>query len=394
MFSVTKQIGAKAFLAALLMCASGATALQPSQAATLAATSGPTTVKLGKSPVGEVLVDDKGFALYVFTRDTPNTSVCYNQCAVVWPPLLTTGAPVAAKGVNQEMLGTITRKDGTTQVTYNGLPLYYWYLDGAAGQVKGQDVNKVWYVMNANGFLNKTLVAYVGVIKSPVGNALIDSNGKSLYMFTKDRKGTSVCYDQCAVNWPPLLTEAKPQADKGVRAGLLGTTIRSDGKLQVTYNGLPLYYWKNDKAAGDWTGQGVGQVWWALSPSGQPIAKALPLIAKLSAGKTPWGDIVVDRDGRSVYMFTKDANGESACYDRCAEIWPPVLTELAPVAGAGVKADLLGTKKRKDGKLQVTFNGMPLYYYAEDKAAGELKGQNVNSVWFVLKPSGEVLKPG
>ena len=64
------------------------------------------------------------------------------------------------------------------------------------------------------------------------------------------------------------------------------------------------------------------------------------------------------------------------------------------MAGTGVKASLLGTIKRTDGKLQVTFNGLPLYYYVDDKAAGELKGQNVNSVWFVLKPTGEVLKPG
>ncbi|NJM41145.1 MAG: hypothetical protein HC853_10435 [Anaerolineae bacterium] len=80
--------------------------------------------------------------------------------------------------------------------------------------------------------------------------------------------------------------------------------------------------------------------------------------------------------------------------DQCAVAWPPVLTELAPTAGTGVKADLLGTTKRKDGKLQVTFNGMPLYYFVDDKAAGDLKGQNVNNVWFGLKPSGEVLKPG
>ncbi len=394
MLSVPKRTNLKLFLATLLMCVSSAAALQPTHADGYADENGPATVKLNKTAVGDVLVDAKGFALYMFTKDTPGTSVCYNQCAVAWPPLLTKGAPVAAKGVKQDLLGTTARKDGTTQVTYKGLPLYYWYLDESAGQVKGQDVGKVWYVMSADGGIVKTQVAYVGLVKSPVGEALVDPNGKSLYMFTKDTKNTSVCYDQCATNWPPLLTEAKPQADKGVRASLLGTTTRKDGKLQVTYNGLPLYYWIKDKAAGDWTGQGVGQVWWALSPTGRPIAKALPLIAKLSAGKTQWGDIVVDREGRSVYMFTKDPKGESVCYDKCAVAWPPVLTELAPVAGTGVKADLLGTITRKDGKLQVTFNGLPLYYFVDDKAAGELKGQNVNSVWFVMKPTGEVLKPG
>ena len=390
MFLIKTHTRAKTILAALLMCASTTATLQPARAAT----SGPATVKLGKTPAGEVLVDATGRSLYMFAKDSNGTSVCYDGCAVAWPPLLTTGAPVAAKGVDASLLGTTTRKDGATQVTYKGLPLYYWFKDAAAGEVKGQNVGKVWYVLNADGAINKTLVTYVGLTASPIGDALVGVNGKSLYMFTKDSKGASACYDKCATAWPPLLTEAKPQADKGVRAGLLGTTKRTDGTLQVTYNNLPLYYWFKDEAAGDWMGQGVGEVWWAMSPAGKPVAKPLPLIAKLKAGKTEYGDILVGKDGRTVYMFTKDAKGESACYNKCAEIWPPVLTEIAPVAGTGVKGDLLGTIKRTDGKLQVTFNGLPLYYYFDDKAAGELKGQNVNSVWFVLRPSGEVLKPG
>ena len=89
--------------------------------------------------------------LYLFTKDTPNTTVCYDKCATAWPPLLTTGAPVAGEGVDASKLGTTTRTDGTVQVTYNGWPLYYYDKDKAPGDVVGQDVGDVWYVVSAAG---------------------------------------------------------------------------------------------------------------------------------------------------------------------------------------------------------------------------------------------------
>jgi predicted lipoprotein with Yx(FWY)xxD motif len=110
------------------------------------------TVSLGQNgTLGSFLVDDKGMTLYLFTKDTPNTSVCYDKCATAWPPLLTTGAPVAGEGLDASKLGTATRTDGSIQVTYNGWPLYYYQKDKAAGDVTGQDVGGVWYVVNAAG---------------------------------------------------------------------------------------------------------------------------------------------------------------------------------------------------------------------------------------------------
>ncbi len=383
----------KAIVTRLLLAAAAFASLCVSLPTASQAQTG-TQVKLGATPLGRVLVAADGLSLYMYTRDTQGgPSVCYDRCAVAWPPLYVDGALTAAAGVDQALLGTTTRKDGKLQATYNGWPLYYWYLDNKPGEVKGQDVGKVWYVLNAAGALDKRIVSYVGQTKSPLGEALIGPNGRALYLFTKDAKNVSNCYDACATAWPPLLTDVAPQADSGVKASLLGTTKRKDGKLQVTYAGQPVYYFVSDKASGDWTGQGVGDVWWMLKPTGAAIKGKLPVIAKVSAGKTIYGDILVDQKGRSVYMFTKDTNGESACYDKCAVAWPPVLTEVAPTVGTGAKAELLGTVKRKDGSLQVTYNKMPLYYYVEDAAAGDLKGQNVNSVWFVLRPTGEVLMP-
>ena len=96
----------------------------------------------------------------------------------------------------------------------------------------------------------------------------------TLYLFTKDTPNTTVCYEKCAVAWPPLLTTGDPVAGEGVDAALLGTTARTDGTVQVTYNGWPLYYYEKDKAPGDVVGQNVGDVWFVISPAGEMINTA------------------------------------------------------------------------------------------------------------------------
>jgi predicted lipoprotein with Yx(FWY)xxD motif len=116
--------------------------------------------------------------------------------------------------------------------------------------------------------------AMVDVGKSHLGRILVDSKGITLYDFPPDKGTTSVCYGACAALWPPLITSSKPLAGPGVRASLLGTTKRKDGKLEVTYNGHPLYYFVTDRKPGDTTGQGVNQFggpWWVLSTAGKEI---------------------------------------------------------------------------------------------------------------------------
>ncbi len=100
---------------------------------------------------------------------------------------------------------------------------------------------------------------------------LADDKGMTLYLYTKDSPGTTVCYDKCATAWPPLLTSGNAVAGDGVDASKFGTTTRTDGGTQVTYNGWPLYYYIKDKQAGDITGQGVGSVWYLVSPTGDAI---------------------------------------------------------------------------------------------------------------------------
>jgi predicted lipoprotein with Yx(FWY)xxD motif len=114
----------------------------------------------------------------------------------------------------------------------------------------------------------------VAVAKSRLGSILVDSKGITLYDFVKDKGTASTCYGACAALWPPLTTKGKPVAGRGVRASLLGTTKRKDGKLEVTYNGHPLYYFVTDRKPGQTTGQGVNQFgapWWVLSAAGKEI---------------------------------------------------------------------------------------------------------------------------
>jgi predicted lipoprotein with Yx(FWY)xxD motif len=114
----------------------------------------------------------------------------------------------------------------------------------------------------------------VGVASSNLGQILVDSHGRTLYLFAKDKKGKSTCYGLCAGYWPALTTKGKPKAISGTRKALLGTTRRKDGRMQVTYRGHPLYRFSGDTSAGQTSGEGLtdfGGGWWAVSPAGSKI---------------------------------------------------------------------------------------------------------------------------
>ncbi len=114
--------------------------------------------------------------------------------------------------------------------------------------------------------------AVVKVTQNPsLGAILTDAAGRTLYMFTNDKDKTSACYDQCERTWPPLLTRGQPQAGEGAATAKLSTTARRDGSMQVVYDEYPLYYYTPDTAPGDTKGQRVGNVWFVLGASGEPI---------------------------------------------------------------------------------------------------------------------------
>jgi predicted lipoprotein with Yx(FWY)xxD motif len=114
----------------------------------------------------------------------------------------------------------------------------------------------------------------VDVASSDLGNILVDSQGRTLYLFLKESGTTSECSGECANDWPPVTTKGTPMTGTGADASMVGTTTRSDGTTQVTYNGHPVYRFEGDKKAGDTNGEGLvafGAAWYALSPAGDQV---------------------------------------------------------------------------------------------------------------------------
>jgi predicted lipoprotein with Yx(FWY)xxD motif len=117
--------------------------------------------------------------------------------------------------------------------------------------------------------------------------------------------------------------------------------------------------------------------------------------ATLTALSSRYGKILFDGRGRVLYLFARDRGGRSSCSGACAKAWPPFLTKGAPRALAGVNAKLLGTTRRGNGTLQVTYAKHPLYYFKEDTKPGQIKCQNVSNfggLWLVVAPSGKPVR--
>lgn len=106
--------------------------------------------------------------------------------------------------------------------------------------------------------------------------------------------------------------------------------------------------------------------------------------------ETNLGPILVDPDGFTLYIFTVDSGGESACYDECAELWPPVPADT-PIS-PDLDAAMFGSTERTDGTAQLTVNGMPLYLYTPDTNPGDTTGQGFNDVWFVVDVEGNMIE--
>jgi predicted lipoprotein with Yx(FWY)xxD motif len=122
---------------------------------------------------------------------------------------------------------------------------------------------------------SRSSAATVSVRKTKLGRVLVNSRGVTLYLFEKDKKGKSACSGACAANWPPLLTKGTPKGSGGVKSSLLGTTKRSDGTTQVTYNKHPLYRFKGDaNKVGATKGEGLdafGAEWYVVGTNGKKI---------------------------------------------------------------------------------------------------------------------------
>ena len=309
---------------ALLFSSPASAQTRPCSDDVMSAPTGPATVSAASTTsYGRVLVvgsgDYAGCSLYLLTSDqlhalsgadfacSDNMNVLNMPCdSDLWPALLTKGAPIAGPGVNPRLLGTVTRTDfdlpgvsSVKQVTYAGYPLYRFFLDQAAGDTQGANLDDpvtsppgIWYLVDPRRGTPATGQAQLQLETAPVGGTGPDetvlaarmNNDFSVfpdasfpvYTLSRDhrhkrgdarsheghhgRGHESACQGLCAVYWPPLLTSEWPEAGPGVDQHALGIIVRPDGSHQVTYNGRPLYLFNNDAYIGPIPGAGTKSI--------------------------------------------------------------------------------------------------------------------------------------
>ncbi|GHH50309.1 hypothetical protein [Lentzea cavernae] len=221
--------------------------------------------------LGAVLTNNAGLTLYRFDGDTaqPPVSNCDGGCAANWPPVLVEGGTPRVKGVDSTLLGTITRKDGTKQLTVANWPQYTFKNDTKPGEAKGVAVEK-WFATATDGrkAQQNKAIALTSATVGDLGVVATDKDGMTLYRFDDDsaEPPTSTCSGKCAEQWPPAFVSEGFQV-QGVDASLVGT-IERDGKQQLTIAGWPQYLFAGDEVCGEANGQGVGGKWWATKADG------------------------------------------------------------------------------------------------------------------------------
>ncbi|OCT11155.1 hypothetical protein A8709_05580 [Paenibacillus pectinilyticus] len=337
----------------------------------------PTLTIKQSDAVGSYLSNDKGMTLYYFSKDVADPNACVGQCLANWPIYNANNFTVPAD-FHATDFSVITRADGKDQLTYKGWPLYTFIKDVKAGDVLGNNVGKAWFVIKpANGGVA------LGT-KTDLGNYLTDANGMALYYFDKDTKGVSNCSGACLEKWPVFYAPTI-EAPAGVNSADFGTLVRSDGRMQTTYKGFPLYYWVNDKKMGDTLGQDVGHVWYVVDPATFAGTKATNTAVKTSKSDS-LGTYLVDANGMTLYLFTKDKGDPNSCVGSCLANWP-IFYDANLTVSSDLQASDFGVLTRKDGTMQSTYKGWPLYYWVKDHHPGDTTGQNVGKVWFVLDPA-------
>jgi predicted lipoprotein with Yx(FWY)xxD motif len=247
---------------------------------------GGAAIALADTGLGKVLTDGKGMTLYAFKPDNAGDSTCYDNCAASWPPLLGDAASTVGSGLVAADLGTTTRKDGSTQVTFKGWPLYLFSGDKAAGDTNGQGLSDKWYVVDATGAMVGAAAApaasapaasaaagsgvAVNVATTSLGDVLVDGKGMTLYTYAADSGGKSACTGDCLANWPAVIGDGATPGT-GLDAEDFATITRDDGARQITFYKMPLYTFAGDKAAGDVAGQGLAGKWYVIKADGTVV---------------------------------------------------------------------------------------------------------------------------
>ena len=220
-------------------------------------TNEPTIKITANATLGSTITDKDGRSIYFFAKDAGSTSVCAGQCAVTWPPFYQEN-PMIGPGLSASDFAVITRADGTRQTTYKGWPMYYYSGDTMAGDTKGDAYAKLWIIAKPDYtvmFANAQLVGLDGANYNDQGVAatgastyLTDASGHTLYLFTKDTHNTNTFTKADLSNnatWS-IFEVASVGSIPTVFDKTLFATVTIYGKVQLVYNGHPLYLFGQD----------------------------------------------------------------------------------------------------------------------------------------------------
>jgi predicted lipoprotein with Yx(FWY)xxD motif len=239
------------------------------------------TLKLANSAtLGNYLTDGSGKTLYLYSKDFPATSGatataavsnCTSaQCLAAWP-VFHAETVTLGTGLTAGDFGEITRADSTKQTTFRGWPLYYYAMDTAAGDTKGDKVNNVWYVLRDPNYSLLVMSVPTPVAGGPT-LYLSTPGGMTLYYFTNDTPGTSTtppvsaCNGGCLTAWPAFLAQGTVFPTVVVAADFT-TFDRGGGVQQSAYKGHPLYLFATDSKPGDTKGDKANNVWFVVNPT-------------------------------------------------------------------------------------------------------------------------------
>lgn len=335
------------------------------------------------------LVDVDGNTLYAFApdkKDTNNYTESDFSNNAVWPIAEITIDKLPSI-LSADDFGTID-VFGRTQLTYKGWPLYYFGQDSERGDNTGVSFPApgVWPIVNVNTPMAPEDVPAEASVKladdATFGQIMTDSNGMTLYFFSRDTKDTSECTSNgCVSTWPAFYQE-NITVDTGLDPDDFATIDRTDGAKQTTYKGWPLYYFSGDSDPGDTNGDKVNDVWFVAKHDYSLMYVRAQLVGhddKNYLGDYTEGEgqtfYITDIEGRTLYGFvadTKDTNNYTQPDFSNDSVWPiaEITLDMLPSV---LNPDDFGTID-VFGRTQLTYKGWPLYYFGQDADRGDNTG--------------------
>jgi predicted lipoprotein with Yx(FWY)xxD motif len=266
----------------------------------------------------------------------------------------------------------ITRDDGQRQwATVTGSPLYTYAQDRAPGDANGNNFHNDWHVIQQPR-LAPWGDAPAIMTQTSVGSVMTTPSGITLYTYDMDAAGRSNCNGECTQYWHPLIAnqEASP-------TGNMILITRDDGQRQwATSHGLPLYTYVQDRAPGDVNGNNFHNDWHVIQQAQSAPWSDAPAIMT----QTSVGSVMTTPTGMTLYTYDRDTAGRSNCNGDCTQYWRPLIAsqDSSPTGNMTVIT-------RDDGQRQwATVNGSPLYTYVQDRAPGEVNGNNFHNNWHVV----------